>query len=80
MMWSYKSVVDVACVVRVYRTGDRGVGHHWRLLVTITVWQWNIVVLDRHLVCLVLAAVWLYGKWGAWRAPDARVVNSKPFP
>ena len=54
--------------------------------------QWDIVVLDRHLVllvlaalgicvgymlcvwclCLVLAALWLYVKSGAWRAPDVR--------
>ena len=70
--------------------------------------QWNIVVLDRHLVllviaalgicvgyicvwwwltdtwsyvllyvcvcgaCVMLAALWLYVKSGAWRAPDAR--------
>ena len=71
--------------------------------------QWDIVMLDRHLVllvlaalgicvgymcvwwcltgtwsyglaiclcvrclCLVLAALWLYVKSGAWRAPDAR--------
>ena len=30
------------------------------------------VVLDRHRVCLVLAALWLYVKWGAWHTPDAR--------
>ena len=44
MIWSYKYVVDVACVVggergifyRMYQIGECGVGRHWRLLVTIT--------------------------------------------
>ena len=30
------------------------------------------VMLDRLLVCLVLAVLWLYVKLGAWRAPDAK--------
>ena len=35
-------------------------------------------------MCFVLAALWLYVKWGTWRAHDARgewpLYNSKPFP
>ena len=38
----------------------------------ICVRQWDIVVLGRHLELLVLAVLWLYVKWDAWRAPDAR--------
>ena len=70
-------MVEVAYVVGseggifflVYWIGECGVGRHWRLLVTIIpllrsyVRQWDIVVLDRHLVPLVLAALvmcWLY--------------------
>ena len=35
-------------------------------------------------LCLVLAALWLYVKSGAWHASDAKgewpLLNSKPFP
>ena len=37
------------------------------------------VVLDRHLVCLVLAAPWLYVKWGTWRARCKRGVALVKF-
>ena len=54
-------MVDVACIVGgqggifylVYRIGECGMGRHWRLLVTslpCSDLQWDIVVLDRHLV------------------------------
>ena len=43
----------------------------WHLIVCVG-YMCVCVVLDRHLVYLVLAALWLYVKWGTWRAPDAR--------
>ena len=78
-------MVDVVCVVGgeggyLPSASDWEVWHGTPLEVVsdnhshapIYVMQWDIVVLDRHVVLLVLAALLLYVKWGAWHTPDAR--------